>query len=364
MNENLRQALEVRRDEDIREAANRLLADANADIAESLRRIEAYSKLLDAMKPPPPRQWGWSIGLAACCVILAGLLWSLRVSTTKLVLKIQSDAVTMTLAAPWSLPAELPLGASPIRLEGLTTLEAPALGLAIESPQSESWIQLEASEVSITRLGLAQDGVLIIERKPSGQLEVYARGREFQGQLMVLGSVHLTAGRETADPGRQSRYELTVPEAIAFRAIGNKAVPTRFTVRSRTSWRIQGLQVNGLGFSREIAHGPGSVTFESAIKEGTITLPDVAKTEHLRENDPLFLRGVDGRVVDLRIGDAINVISEGTAAQIQVGPEGFAQNLVPTYLQYLYHQQSLAFFWSAVLFFWGLLWSVRKTLFP
>jgi hypothetical protein len=69
-------------------------------------------------------------------------------------------------------------------------------------------------------------------------------------------------------------------------------------------------------------------------------------------------------MVNLWATDTINIIFEGTARQIQVGPEGFERNLVPTYLQYFYHQQSLAFFWSTIGFLWGILWSIRKTIFP
>jgi hypothetical protein len=262
------------------------------------------------------------------------------------------------------LSADLSLGTSLVRIQGLTALDAPALGLAIESPTGDAWLQLEGGKVSITHLGLEQDGVLIIERLNSGQLDFYARGAEFQGHFMVLGSVHLSAGKELTDTSLETRLELTIPETVAFRAKGDGSVPTKFTVRSREPWVLQDLRVKGLGFSRETAPEPGSISFESAIKEGTITLHDVSETVTLREDDRLLLTGAKGRVVSLRAAEGINVTFEGNTERIRIGPEGFEQDLAPSYLKYFYHQQSLAFFWSAVAFFWGILWSIRRTLFP
>jgi hypothetical protein len=155
MSEERRQRLEARRYEEIEEAASRLLADPNADIAECVRRIDAYSKLLAAMKPRASREWIQAVVVAVCCVSVAGLLWSLRVSGTKIILKIQSEAVALTLAAPWSLSADLSLGTSLVRIQGLTALDALALGLAIESPTGDAWLQLEGGKVSITQLGLS-----------------------------------------------------------------------------------------------------------------------------------------------------------------------------------------------------------------
>jgi hypothetical protein len=97
--------------------------------------------------------------------------------------------------------------------------------------------------------------------------------------------------------------------------------------------------------------------------QGMLTLHDVSEIITLREKERLSVTGVDGRVVELRAHDAINLIFEGTARTIDIGPTGFERHLTPTYLAYLYHQKPLAFFWGAVVFCWGVLWSIRKMIF-
>ena len=60
--------------------------------------------------------------------------------------------------------------------------------------------------------------------------------------------------------------------------------------------------------------------------------------------------------------NTLQVRFEGVARDIFLGPEGFRRSLAPSLLEYFYHQKRLGFAWTAVVFFWGLLWSLRKTI--
>jgi hypothetical protein len=363
MSKELRQRLEAKRDEAIHEAAERLLKEVDADMGDILPRIEAYSKLLAAIKPPPSREWAWAIIVAVLCLSSAGLLWSVRVPRTRITLNLQSDAVELTLAAPWSWSGDLPLETSPVHLEALSVLDAPLLGSAIESVRDQAWMTLEGGSASLKQLGVEPNGVLTIESAGKSRLDVYARGAKFGGQLLLSGSVHLAVGKEAANTSLDQQFELTIPEGITFRAKGATAVPTHFQVRPRAPWILRDLRMRDLRFSQETPAEPGAVSFMPAILGGTLTLHDVSETVMLREKNRLSLMGVEGRVVDLRAKDGIDLIFEGTAQQIQMGPNGFEQNLAPTYLAYVYHQKPLAFFWGAVVFCWGVLWGIRKTIF-
>ena len=141
-----------------------------------------------------------------------------------------------------------------------------------------------------------------------------------------------------------AHLDLTIPETIAFRVDGDAHVPTRVRLRPQEPWVLRDLGVQELRFSQETPAEPGAVAFVPAIMQGLLTLHDVSETITLREKERLSLTGVDGRVVELRAHDAINLIFEGTARTIDIGPTGFERHLTPTYLAYLYHQKPLAFF--------------------
>jgi hypothetical protein len=363
MSEGLRQRLEAKREEAINEAVERLLVDDNAEVRKIIRRVEVYSRLLAAIKPPRSREWIWAVIVAVLCLSVGGLLWSFQITRTKITLHLTSDAVELKLSAPWSWSGDLPLETSLVQLEALSVLEASLLGSTVESSRSDVSVAIKDGSVSLKRLGLERNGVLTVERTANGHIDLYSRGAKLWGLFIVLGSVHLSVESEITDPRLERHFDLAIPESIAFQAKGDTAVPTRIKVRPREPWALRELQVQDLGFMRETPAEPGAIVFMSAITQGTLTLHDSSETVVLREKDRLILTGLKGRVVELKVRDAIDLIFEGMAKRILIGPNGFEQNLAPTYLTYIYHQKPLAFFWGAVVFCWGVLWSVRRTIF-
>jgi hypothetical protein len=362
----LRRRLEAKRNNEIQQASQQLLTNAGADVEASLKRIETYSKLLASMEPHASREWLWAGLTALVCVLGAAVLWSFRVSGTKISLQIQTEAVEMTLAAPWSWSGDLPLDMKRLRFEGLTAIEAPVLERSIDNPGEEAWLHLQGGNLALKQMALNDGGVLSVERTSAGDIDLYARRAQFSSLFLVWGSAHLWVGEGYVGGSRQLEVplkELQIPETIRVRSTGVSAVPTRFILHPRNPWILRDLPVRELRFAREIPAEPGAVSFLSAIRQGTLTLHDIAETATLHAKDRLTLTAVKGRVVELRIADTIDLTFEGTANQIKIGPEGFAQNRAPRYLEFFFHQKPLVSFLGAIASFWGVLWGIRKTIF-
>jgi hypothetical protein len=102
---------------------------------------------------------------------------------------------------------------------------------------------------------------------------------------------------------------------------------------------------------------------QNGMIEGTLLMHDVSESVTLREGEPLTLTGIRGRLVELRSGHPLALQFEGTVRKVRVGPPDAQGDLAPSFLRYYYHQEPLTFFWSAVVFFWGVLWSIRQTVF-
>jgi hypothetical protein len=125
---------------------------------------------------------------------------------------------------------------------------------------------------------------------------------------------------------------------------------------------MYGFNAKEIGFLEESR--PGSGHFGSVILSGNVKLPDTGKTENLGKWDHLILKGVQSRRIEFSNAEnGIHVFFEGTVSKVLVGPQGFEKNLTPTYLEYIYHQQRLGFFWSVIVFLWGMLWSIRHMIF-
>ncbi len=364
MTRELRRRLEAERDAAIREAAERLLANSGEDVGDHVGRIDTYSKLLAAMPRDRMRQGLIAAVVSLICVSAVGLAWALRVPETKIILAVQGEAIALKLTEPWAWSEDLSINPDSFRLEELTMLELPAPGSVIERLEGSAWAQVEAGQATLTRLELGEGGDLRVETGDNGIVAIYTRGAVFSGDLTVLGTTKVSAGAQSVDGKIAYRLELSFPETILFRADGQSAVPAQLRIRPKEDFVLNDLRVQSLSFSRDRSDRPGTQIFVSTITGGTVLLSDISETVELQRGEPLSLEGVRGRVTQIRVDDQIDVRFEGVAEEVHIGPAGFERDLAPTLLQYLYHKQRLPFFWSAVTFLWGLLWSVRKLLFP
>lgn len=124
------------------------------------------------------------------------------------------------------------------------------------------------------------------------------------------------------------------------------------------------MQTQAIGFVEEFP--PGSGNMESVIGSGELTLLETDRKVILSALDHLTLGKAKSRRLELSKADnglRVQAIFEGSVSKVLVGTEDFSDNLTPTYLQYLYHQQGLKLFWGALVFLMGIMWRIRSTIF-
>ena len=359
MNKQLRHRIKARLEEETRNTATLALQDdGNEQIAAGLRNIETYTQLLKAMKPNPVREWMLALIVAMACLMIAGLLWYLRLPEIHVSLKVRSNAVTFELQKPWRPSHSYTV--DKLRIERLTTVLSPALEIKIENESDEAWLEVEGDKVVLQKLNFGQNGLL--ELNPNrGLLEVFYRGSRLNGEIAVSGASSVSAAK---DPNRAQYFNINenfkIPESIRFHTDNSSMVPTLIKIYPRGEWTFQDIYVQKLSFFQERITEPGSVFFVSSINSGSISIHDVSLDETLHEGDRLILEGVEGRLRKVGHGSQIELVFDGTVETLLLGPKGFEKNLSPSYLEYLYVRKPLAFFWGAVVFLWGLLWRVRK----
>jgi hypothetical protein len=358
----LRQRLAAQRATEVEAIANRLLISPTAEVGEQLDRLEVYARLLALLQPRLSREWLLAMFVAVLSLGGAGLLWGLQVRETRLTLDLQSEAVVVKLAQPWTWNGELPLDTRRVELATLTALETPELFPPLNSEDDNVWIRLQGGKAALEKLQLGQHGILEIDTLQKDHLEIYARQAAMDGRFMVWGTTRVQAGVVPGTLSIDVARELFVPETIVFRAAGQGARPVQLKLCPGEPWVLRHLPVQGLAFTRQIPTEPGENPFVSTIKSGTLTLTDVGQQVTLQENDSLSLSGLQGRLAEVRSGDSLHLRFEGTARQVALGPAGFQRSLAPSFLRYYYHQKPLKFFWGAVVFLWGLLWGIRKTI--
>jgi hypothetical protein len=153
-----------------------------------------------------------------------------------------------------------------------------------------------------------------------------------------------------------------MPEIFSFCTSKPEAVPVGIIFTDTADQKYSGFQVNRINFMEESL--PRSGIFESLIQGGKVTVLQPGNKMELQQGDILSRKMTKSRHVNItKEKNLLKDEIEEYASQFESGPGTSSADLKPALLEYIYHQQTLAFIWSSALNLWGLLWSIKNTLF-
>lgn len=362
MNRKLRKNIENYCQMAIGEAHDRLNDNPQANVDELIDQIQIYRVLLTRTAQERRQEVLIALAVGLLCATIVALAWGIRVSETKVVMTLETDKVSVSLDQPLKWDNELSIDARGVRVEDLDEVVLPIH----DSPallRGSAWAEITGGKPQLSKFNVARDGELTIERGDRSVV-ISAKGAAFDGVLTVLGVADLEAGSSTTEQFQVAKLNYPYPEYIKFRTEGKSIVPARLIFHPDEEFALYNLNTSGLSFSREVAAGAGSNVFVSTINRGTVRLSDISQETELHKGEPFVVEGVRGQVVQIQVGEQIMVRFDGYAKRIYIGPAGFEHDLRPTVLEYLYHSERLPFFWGALTFLWGILWSAKKLLLP
>ena len=329
-------------------------------VAEDLARLETYDKLIAMSGHPRRRNFLVAATVAVLCFVAAGIIWAVRVPTTTVHVTVVTDAVLFSLAAPWRWSGNWQLGDGVTRLDEMSEIILPPEVSAAPELKGRAWLDIDKGRVAINDLQFETRGTLaIFHQRPRGLL-VLARNAPTRGFLQMSGSPVVSAGISPSQSLELRTAAFDIPGIVSFYDVGRSSIPARMAIRVGDTVTWRNLPVAGLSFSRE--EGQAGI-FVSGIRSGTVTMTETGEKRTLQEKDRLYLDLASGTIHELEMGpDSLRISFEGVAKDVAVGVSGPDERLVPTWLDYIYHQQRLSFFWGAVVFLWGVLWSARELL--
>jgi hypothetical protein len=298
--------------------------------------------------------------VALLCLLLAGLALWLRTGNTPVIIAAELDDLTLQLAAdrPWKAD-DLKIEAQRIRLTNLQNIDA--LGLVLHGPaeslELDTGTAPKKTKLQLKGLSASAGSRLLLHIPDYPRLDV---------KTGVLGgrieANHVQLGLKGANGSKEHAIQGPVPETLTFTTRQSSVDPAQLMLESEQPWRIDGLSVRELVLERE--EPPGSNHWVSTLLSGKVRLRETNKEISLHPDDRLRLGRVQGHRLAIEFNpekpDRFKLLFHGTVEKVETGPDGFVQNLAPTWLEYLYHQQSLALFWSAAVFLWGMIWSLRN----
>jgi hypothetical protein len=339
-------------------------AVSGADVEQELARIELLQKLRNGLPTSRYAEIYLAAVIAGTCLLLASLAWTIRWPPAKIHLQIKTDAVSFRLDAgvdwfgTWAIDNRL------FQLQEFTRIELPPEFGPTTLSQGRARVNIEGGRIEVRRLHLEKGAKVQISAEPAGgpiDMETLLAG--FRGSVDVRGQPQISAGAKPGSELPLPAKSFEIPGTVRFEDDGRQGVPARLRASAADRLVLNELHVKGLSFFKETARPNQEPIFVSAIAGGLLSLPDTAETSQLRAGEILSLENVEGTISELLIGRAdLQLVFDGHVERVSIGKKGYQQQLTPSFLEYIYHQKRLGFFWGATVFVWGILWGGRRLL--
>lgn len=364
MKQELLKKLEQKKNKKVKEAAEKLLNSNVVDyeLDSQIKWIETSAKLLENAKGHPLSGFIVAVAIVLLCLLAGGLLWVIRIPQANVAVSITSKTLNLQLWEKWML--DEPFEIDYIRIENIQTIHALGLGINVDNNNAPGSLKLEAEggDIVLEKLILGKNGTVEMEMMAK-QLVLSLKETEMYGSFAVTDTNSFSINGRKNEKGKKTKY----PESIEFGVSRKGKIPTHIVLGLKAPATIplkfNHMKVKKIDFLKETLSAIGNYSFESTVSGGEVKLFDVPVTEKIFKKDLIFLEVLQLEHLNISFKDQLYVYLDGKVRHLTIGPKGFERNLAPTCLEYLYHQERLGFFWSAVLFFWGILWGVRRLIF-
>jgi len=306
----------------------------------------------------------WAIAIGAVCLIGASLALTVHAPRTRVQFDVVTSSVTFQVADKFDWAGNWWFDPAQVRLQNFTNFDLPpeygAPEVLARGPSLE--MKVTDGSVAMRQLMIERGGWLTIAAHETGTTEIAAQGAPFSGSLDVYGTVVSQGGPNQGSSLPSERFDSDMPPGrFGFTYDGQGRLPAGLHAWPTDTLRLRRVEVNALSFFEESADQLRDASFASQIISGTLTMTDTGEHIALAPGAALRLSDAHGLVAVLKVKHKdVQVKFEGTASDVTLGSRNFARSLKPTVLEWLFHQQTLGFFWAAITFLWGIAWSTHR----
>jgi hypothetical protein len=286
--------------------------------------------------------------LIACVLVavllLATLRWpgGLRVSG-----RLIAGTVTVVLDDGLQIEPDLDLEPPQVRLSGLQLVQAPP-ELATQAIEATS-VAFRAARITLSGIHLGAGSELTLDSGAGTSTWLAASGTEGSLDFEAQGPLSMTVGGRSL-----TTVAMSDPLALSARAKGSSALPLSLSGGQPRGFSFRTLPaapaISLIRFGRRTATDSFGTAFISTVASGTIHLLDVAKEVKLDPGAAVLIEGIHGHLFQFDQTESGYIVGlSGIASHVSIGPAGFAEDLTPTCLDYLYHQDWIKLMWAAAL---------------
>ena len=307
----------------------------------------------------------WHLIIAFICLLSIGFIWACHIKTIQLSFEVISPNVNFKLSENWKLSKSFQI--SNLYINNLDSVLAPGINIifsrinegSVNLNQESATLVVNGNSIWLKELNLSKDTGIDLQLD-NDKLVLYSKGKPLKGKLIAENAKVLLL-KATEDEDEEEKIIKSFQGVETIRFTSSEVIPDPVIIKFKyhRPWEIRNFRAESIEFLKEFP--PGSRKFESTIKSARIKLIETGKEFTLRKEDRLLIKNITTRRLECsQSKEGIKVFFEGSVSSILAGSPGYEKNLAPTYLEYYYHQKKLRFFWSAVIFLWGLLWSIKN----
>lgn len=150
-----------------------------------------------------------------------------------------------------------------------------------------------------------------------------------------------------------------IPASVTFQA-KSLGTPIQFEAMGAKDLEANNLIIQKLNFNRQVSSGE----FESGILSGNIIFPATGKEYTLNAGNVVDIELNNNAPITIKfLDDTIQLKFEADVSKLCTGPKMFTRSLKPSWLDYFHKNEKIAFYGTAIIWLWGMLWSFKKTIF-
>lgn len=346
--------LKSQRRQRLKKSVDSLLAGKTDSAKENIEWINLSTELI--LKSKERMKFQWALIIGAVCLIIISLGFSLHVRTTHVSVELVASGVSFSVAEDWR--SEQPLIGDSFFIDKITAVQSSLIPQLYNSA-TPGILALYGTDIELKNVAFSHSSQLDMQ-KLRDNLTLDVRNSRLSGHFSLrTGIIRINDDADSLDiPARRPKRTYT----FQTDSVTGIADYVHLDIGNVKKLNLNNLNISQATFQAE--NPPGSGHFESTIHRGAIHLFDTKKEITILENEKLFIKAVDCRQASIYLTeDKIGFKFIGTINRLSGGYQNISENYKPTYLKYFYHNQQLALFWSALVFLFGIIWSIKNSLF-
>ena len=180
------------------------------------------------------------------------------------------------------------------------------------------------------------------------------------GNDSIIGDVVIKEGRLMVSKLKlDTPIHSFIPASVIFQA-KSIGTPIQFEARGGKDLKADDLVVQKLNFNQPISSGE----FESGILSGNIKFPATGNEYTLNPGNVVDIELNNKTPVTIKfLEDRLQLEFEASVSKLYTGPKMFTRSLKPSWLDHFHNNEKVAFYGTAIIWLWGMLWSFKKTIF-